>query len=243
MNSAIVFSKRCTKDIVRDKVSVAMNLLFPLAILLLLTLIQSGIPQPIFALPSLAPGMAVFGLSFICLFSATLISRDRTTSFMSRLMASPLRANDIIIGYTLPQVLVALCQTAICYIAAIALGLKPSVHIIVAILVNLPIAIFFIGAGLLCGTLFNDRQVGGICGALLTNLTAWLSGAWFDTQLVGGVFAAVADALPFVHAVNAGRAALAGDYGAIFPELYWVIGWALLICVAAVFVFKQRMRQ
>ncbi len=243
MNAAIVFSKRCTKDIVRDKVSVAMNLFFPLAILLLLTLIQSGIPQPVFELPSLAPGMAVFGLSFICLFSATLISRDRSTSFMSRLMSSPLKADDIIIGYTIPQILVALCQTAICYVAAIVLGLKPSVHIIVAILVNLPMAIFFIGAGLLCGTLFNDRQVGGICGALLTNLTAWLSGAWFDPGLVGGAFAALANALPFVHAVKAGRAALAGNYGAILPDLYWVIGWAAFICVAAVLVFKGKMRQ
>ena len=39
---------------------------------------------------------------------------------------------------------------------------------------ELPAALLFIGLGLLCGSVLNVKQAGGICGALLTNLTAWL---------------------------------------------------------------------
>jgi len=96
--------------------------------------------------------------------------------------------------------------------------------------------------GFLCGSIFNDKQVGGICGALLTNLSAWLSGIWFDLSLVGGAFQKVAYALPFVHAVELERAAVLGDFGACLSHLWWVLGYATVICVAAVAVFTKKMR-
>ena len=52
----------------------------------------------------------------------------------------------------------------------------------------MPVSVLYIALGLLCGSVFNDKQVGGICGALLTNLSAWVSGIWFDLDLVGGTF-------------------------------------------------------
>ena len=106
---------------------------------------------------------------------------------------------------------------------------------------ELHLNVFFICFGLLAGSVFNDKQVGSICGALLTNLSAWLSGTWFDLNLVGGVFKKIAYALPFARAVNAGRAALSGNHSAIFPDLWWVIGYAVVICTVAVFVFKKKM--
>ena len=110
-----------------------------------------------------------------------------------------------------------------------------------AIVVLIPAAMVFIALGLLCGSLFNDKQVGGVCGALLTNLSAWLSGTWFDVKLVGGAFEAIANALPFIHAVNSGRAALSGDYAGIFPDLWWVIGYAVALTVLAIVVFTHKM--
>jgi len=89
--------------------------------------------------------------------------------------------------------------------------------------------------------LFNDKQVGGICGALLTNFSAWLSGTWFDLNLVGGTFKQVAYLLPFAHAVNAARAALSGNYSSIFPDLWWVIGYAVVIMAIAILVFTRKM--
>ena len=121
------------------------------------------------------------------------------------------------------------------------LGLTPTVHVLTALVVLLPAALLFIGLGLLCGSVFNDKQVGGLCGALLTNLTAWLSGTWFDLDLVGGWFKKIADCLPFSHAVNAGRAALSGNYAAVFPDLWWVIGYAAVVFTAAVLAFRAKM--
>ena len=108
---------------------------------------------------------------------------------------------------------------------------------------TLPIALFFISMGLLCGSIFTDKQVGGICGALLTNLSAWLSGTWFDLELVGGAFKKIAYALPFVHAVEMERAVLSGNYANIFPHIYWVIGYAVAITIAAVFTFLYQMKK
>ncbi len=237
----VAFASRNTKEILRDRLTLFFGLGFPIVLLLLLSFIQSNIPVELFMIDRLVPGVAVFGLSFISLFSAQLIAKDRSGSFMLRLFTSPMTALDFIGGYCLPLVPMAVAQTVICYLAAFALGLKPSVHVLVAIVVAIPAALLFIGIGLLCGTLLNDKQVGGICGALLTNLTAWLSGTWFDTALVGGAFHAAARALPFLRAVEAGRAALAGDYAAIFPDLWVVIAYAAAILILAVVVFTRKM--
>lgn len=241
MNALTAFSGRNTKEMLRDPLNLAFGLGFPVVLLLLLTAIQSNIPVNLFQLGRLTPGIAVFGLSFISLFSATLISKDRTTSFLMRLFASPMRASDYILGYTLPLIPMALMQALLCYVVAGILGMQLTANVLLAILVSLPAAALFIGIGLLCGSVFNDKQVGGICGALLTNLSAWLSGTWFDLNLVGGVFKKIAYALPFAHAVDAGRAAMSDDFSAIMPHLWWVIGYAIVALVAAVLVFRKKM--
>lgn len=171
-----------------------------------------------------------------------LIAKDRSTSFLMRLLASPLSASDFILGYTLPLLPAAMAQVLICFIAAIFLGLSVSLNLLAALLVLLPTALIFIGIGLWAGSVFNDKQVGGLCGAVLTNLSAWLSGTWFDLDLVGGVFKTIAELLPFVHAVNATRAALAGNFSAIFPALWWVLGYAAALLAIAIFVFGLKMR-
>ena len=235
------FALRNYKEIVRDKLNIAFGLGFPIIILLLLSLIQSNVPVSLFEIDQLAPGIAVFGLSFVSLFSGMLIAKDRTSSFMLRLFTTPLTSGNFILGYTIPLFPLAIAQMAVCFIVALFLGLEVSVSILVTLVVLIPSAILFIAIGLICGTVFTDKQVGGVCGALLTNLSAWLSGTWFDVNLVGGAFKTIANALPFIHAVNAGRAALAGNYAAIFPELWWVIGYALALMVLAVVVFTHKM--
>ena len=243
MNALTAFSGRNTKEMLRDPLNLAFGLGFPVVLLLLLTAIQRNIPVNLFQLEYLTPGIAIFGLSFIALFSATLISKDRTTSFLMRLFASPMRAGDYILGYTLPLVPMALAQAILCYLVAGLLGMKLTANVLLAVVVTLPAAVFFIGVGLLCGSALNDKQVGGICGALLTNGSAWLSGTWFDLDLVGGAFKKISYALPFAHAVDAGRAAMSGDFAAIMPHLWWVIAYAVAMLIAAVLVFRAKMRR
>jgi len=116
-------------------------------------------------------------------------------------------------------------------------------RILLAILLILPISVLYIALGLLFGSILTDKQVGGICGALLTNLSAWLSGTWFDLELVGGAFRSIAYALPFVHAVELERAVLAGNYAGIFPHLFWVLGYATATLIAAVLLFLRQMKR
>ena len=214
----LTFAKRCAKEILRDPINLAFGLGFPLVLLLLLSIIQSNIPNNLFNIKSLAPGISVFGLSFITLFSATLIAKDRETSFLQRLYTTPLKPINFILGYLLPLVPIALCQTAICFLAAIFLKLPININIIFAIIAMLPATVFYISLGLLCGSVLNSKQVGGICGALLTNLSAWLSGIWFDLKLIGGFFEKIAKVLPFLHAVELEKAIIYGEYSTIWSH-------------------------
>ena len=237
------FASRNTKEILRDPLTLCFGLGFPLVLLLLLSAIQANIPVEMFEIHHLTPGITVFGLAFVSLFSASIISKDRSSSFLRRLYTTPMTPGDFILGYTLPLIPMALLQGLICYMTAIALGLEPTISIVYALLLLLPVSLLYIALGLLCGSLLNDKQVGGICGALLTNLSAWLSGIWFDLELVGGVFQDMAYALPFVHAVELERAALAGDLSAIFPHLWWVLGYAVGLLILSIAAFLRQMRK
>lgn len=239
----LTFAKRNTKEILRDPINLAFGLGFPLVLLLLLTAIQSSVPVALFALPHLTPGITVFGLSFLTLFSATVIAKDRSSSFLQRLYTTPMRPIDFILGYTLPLIPMAVAQSVICFLAAVLLGMPATVNAVYAVLTILPVSVLYIALGLLCGSVLTDKQVGGICGALLTNLSAWLSGIWFDLDLVGGAFKRIAYALPFVHAVDMQRAIIAGNFNGIFPHIWWVLGYAAVLLAAAVFLFLRQMKR
>lgn len=240
----LCFAKRCTKEILRDPINFLFGLGFPLVLLFLLSAMQANIPVSLFAVDTLTPGITVFGLSFITLFSATLMAKDRESALLQRLYTTPLTETDFLLGYLLPLLPIALGQATICYLAAILLGLSFNIYLLYAILGIFPIAIFYIALGLLCGSLLGVKQVGGICGALLTNLSAWLSGIWFDLALVGGWFEKCAHALPFVHAVKMEQALLHGDLSAAVSHLWPVLIYTLLTALAAVLCFlRQRQRQ
>lgn len=239
----LAFSGRTAKEILRDPLNLCFGLGFPLVLILLLSAIQANIPVSLFEIENLSPGIAVFGLSFMTLFTATLIAKDRESSLLQRLYTTPLTAVDYIFGYALPILPIALAQSVICYIAAVLLGLSVTVGILYALLFIIPVSVFFIALGLLFGSILGVKQAGGICGALLTNLTAWLSGIWFDLNLVGGAFKAAADLLPFVHAVELERAALNGNYEDILPHLLWVLGYAAAALAAAVLLFVRQMKK
>lgn len=243
----LAFAGRCLKETVRDVLTLIFGLGFPVVLIVLLTAINANIPQEakmtLFDLDRLTPGVTVFALSFLTLFSALIVAKDRSSSFLRRLYTTPLSAADFIAGYTLPLVPVALVQCAVSYALALALGLRASVNILWAILFILPTALFFIALGLLCGSVMNEKQVGGVCGALLTNLCGWLAGIWFDLSLVGGAFEKIAGALPFVHAVEMERAVLAGDFAGVFPHLWWVLGYTAAAAIGAVALFMRQMKR
>ena len=240
----MTFAKRCAKEILRDPINLGFGLGFPLVLLLLLSAMQANIPVSLFEIHTLTPGITVFGLSFMTLFSATLIAKDRESAFLQRLYTTPLTGFDFILGYMLPILPIALGQTIVCYLFAILLGLNFNVNVIYAVIGIIPMAIFNIALGLLCGSILGVKQVGGICGALLTNLSAWFSGVWFDLNLVGGTFKKIANALPFVHAAELEKALFNGDFEVAVSHIMPILLYSVLVTVVAVFCFLgQRKKQ
>ena len=239
----MTFANRCTKEILRDPLNLGFGLGFPLVLLALLSALQANIPVPLFEIDTLTPGITVFGLSFLTLFSATLVAKDRESALLQRLYTTPLTGFDFILGYMLPLLPMALGQSLICYLVAAALGLTVSINIVYAVLGILPMAVFNIALGLLCGSVLDVKQVGGICGALLTNLSAWLSGVWFDLELVGGAFEKAANALPFVHAVQMEKALFSGNFALAAEHILPVALYSVLVTAAAVFLFLKQMKQ
>ena len=239
----MTFAKRCSKELLRDPISLGFGLGFPLVLLGLLSALQANIPVDLFEINRLTPGITIFGLSFMTLFSATLIAKDRETAFLQRLYTTPLTGMDFILGYMIPILPMALGQALICYLFAIPLGLTFNVNVIYAMIGIIPMAIFNIALGLLCGSILGVKQVGGICGALLTNLSAWLSGVWFDLELVGGLFEKIANLLPFLHAVEMEKALFNGDFESAASHVLPVVMYSVLVTVISVHCFLRQMKK
>ena len=243
---ALVFTKRCMREILRDPVTIFFGAAFPVIILLLLSVMNLNIPaeanMEMFAIESLMPGVIVFGFSFLALFGGLLLAGDRETAFLTRLFTSPLRARDFIAGYALPLFPLGLAQAAICIAISFAFGLSFTPHIFTMLLFLIPSMLLFAGTGLLVGSLLNFRQVGSICGALLTNVSAWLSGTWFSLDLLGEGFKTFAYCLPFANAVDAAREALAGNIVNALGHIWIVCVYALAACIGAVLVFRKKMK-
>ncbi len=239
----LTFAKRNLKEIARDPLTLFFGIIFPLILLLLMSAIQANIPVEIFEISRLAPGIVIFGLSFASLFSATLISRDRESEFLNRCYSSPLKSRDYIVGYAIPFFPVIIIQSVICYAVSIILKLNFNLNLLLAVVAIIPSSLVFIALGVIFGSVLNTKQVGGICGALLTNLTAWLSGIWFDLSLVGGWFEKIASFLPFAHAVNLQRNILAGNFFDCILPFIVVMCYAVVLSLLAVWLFLRQMKK
>ena len=239
----MTFAKRCTKEILRDPINLFFGLGFPLVLLFLLSAIQANIPVEMFEINTLTPGITIFGLAFMTLFSATLIAKDRESAFLQRLYTTPLTGFDFFLGYMLPILPISLAQTFLCYLFAIPLGLTFNANVIYAMIGIIPMAIFNISLGLLCGSVLGVKQVGGICGALLTNLSAWLSGVWFDLKLVGGLFEKIANVFPFVHAVEMEKSLFHGNFEAAATHILPILLYSVLTTIVAVICFLKQMKK
>lgn len=247
---SVVFGKRTFTEIVRDPLSYIFCLGFPLIMLILMSIINQSIPQEanmdVFQIQNLAPGIAVFGLTFVMLFTCLQVSKDRSTAFLIRLYASPIKPRDFIIGYTYPLIIIAILQSVITFIAAVIIGGVNDfsfslVNILLCMLVLIPSAILFIGLGLFFATLLNEKAAPGICSIIIT-AACMLGGIWMDVDGIGGSLAKVCKALPFYHGVTAARMAISGNYSELLKPLLVIVAYAVIIYLLAVLIFKRKMQ-
>lgn len=243
------FAKRNIKELLRDPLSYVFCLGFPVVMLLLMTVINKSIPaqanMTVFRIDNLCAGITVFGLTFLMLFAALLTSKDRTSSFLTRLFASPMTAADFIAGYYLPLIVLALVQSVITfgvsYVIAAVEGVKISIgSMLLAIVILVPAMIMFIGFGLIFGSKFSDKAAPGLCSAIIS-AAAILGGIWMDVDAIGGGIEAVCKVLPFYHAVEAARAAVDGDISSIGGSMLIVAVYMVISAVLSVVAFRGNM--
>ena len=113
MNKIKAFSERNRKEILRDPLSYIFCLAFPLVMLIIMTIVDTSIPKEavtVFHIDSLSAGVAVFGQTFVMLFTSLTVSKDRSGSFLVRMYASPMTSKDFTIGYILPMFIISTVQ-------------------------------------------------------------------------------------------------------------------------------------
>lgn len=250
MNKIKAFSSRNFKETVRDPLSYIFCLGFPLVMLVIMSLVNESIPpetgMTIFRIDNLAGGISVFGLTFLMLFVTLNVSKDRSGAFLVRLYATPMRSADFIAGYLLPAALLAVIQIAITLAASFIVSLITSVSInplglLLTALTLLPTVVLFISCGLLFGTLFSEKAAPGLC-SIIISLASFLGGVWFDAEGTGGVLFDICKVLPFWHSVKAARLATALSFDGYLPHLLITIAYAAVLTIAAIAVFKSKMR-
>lgn len=250
MNKIKAFSVRNFKEIIRDPLSYIFCLGFPLVMLVIMTLVNDSIPpetgMTIFRIDNLAGGIAVFGLTFLMLFVCLSVTKDRSGAFLTRLYATPMRSGDFIAGYIFPTFLLAVIQIFITLTASYIVSLITGVNInplglLLSAVSLIPAVILLISCGLLFGTLFSEKAAPGMC-SIVISLASFLGGVWFDAESTGGVLFDICKVLPFWHAVKAARMACALDFDGYFPHLLITAAYAIVLTVAAIFVFKQKMK-
>lgn len=246
----MAFTSRNMKELLRDPLSYIFCLGLPVLMLVIMTLVNSNIPSEaqmtIFNIENLGPGIAIFSFSFVMLFACLQVSKDRYSSFLIRLYASPMTAFDFIAGYTLPLLLIALGQVVITFAVSSLIGLTTGTtfslfNMLISALTLVPAVVLFIGFGLLFGSLFNDKVAPPISSIVIT-LASIMGGIWMDVNMLGGTLKSICTIFPFYHATQAARAALSGNYSDILTPLMITGIYAIVIYAVAVLVFKRKMQ-
>ena len=233
------FAKRNFKELIRDPLSLIFEIALPLFLLFIFQ--QFDLPADNYKLENFTPGIIVFGFSFITLFTATLIAKDRTSSFLIRLGTSPMKSSDYILGYILSLLPIVLIQNILFFSTAIIMGLQFSISIISTVLVSMFISIFFILLGILIGSLVSEKGTGGL-GSIIVQLVCFTSGMYFPKESVGGVFSVICKVLPFEACLNIIQGTLHNNFGNI--SLVHIIVFSIYfiaVILSSIVVFKKKM--
>ena len=241
---ALVFSKRNLKEIVRDPLSLIFGVGLPIIMLCLFCVISSSVDNmpSMFGASEMAPSMATFGLSFLTLFLSLLMANDNNNSFLTRLLASPMKTSDFILGYALPMLPLALAQSILCLTVGAAFGMKINIYTLPTLLALMAASLFFISIGLLFGSIFSPTQVGGI-SSIVINAFALLSGTWIPIKTIKGGFAVFCSILPFEHILDLVKDTSAGSFENLLKNLLWTLVSSAIIFVAAAFVVTKKHRR
>ena len=233
------FAKRNFKEIIRDPLSIIFAIILPLFLLFIFQ--QFNIPSENYKLENFTPGIIVFGFSFITLFAAMLVSKDRTTSLLVRLGISPMKSIDYILGYMLAILPIIIIQNVLFFILAIILGLSFSINIILAILISIVISILFIAIGIIIGSLVSEKASSGI-SSIIVQLVSFTSGMYFPREILGSVFEKICEYLPFESCVTIIKGIMNNHLEIITIRNVIVFTlYTIILLFISVIIFKRKM--
>ncbi len=232
------FAKRSFKEIIRDPLSIIFAILLPLFLLFLFS--QFDIPAEVYKIENFTPGIIIFSFSFISMFTATLVAKDRSTSLLVRLAVSPMRSFDYVLGYTFAVLPLALVQNLLFFAVALCVGLDFSIGVFYTVLAALPMSLLFIAFGILLGSLTNEKSSAGV-SSIVVQLVSFTGGMWFDGEMVGDFFSLICDILPFSACTNILKYLLNGTDTDLLKASCILVVYTVGISVAAVLVFRHNM--
>jgi ABC-2 type transport system permease protein len=233
------FAKRNFKEIIRDPLSIIFSILLPLFLLYIFK--QINIPSESYELQNFTPGIVVFGFSFITLFTAMLVSKDRTSSLLIRLGISPMKPIEYILGYMLSIIPLIVIQNILFFILAIILGLSFSINVILAALISIIIAIPFIAIGIIIGSLCTEKASSGI-SSIVIQLVCFTSGMYFPRELLGDAFAKICEYLPFESCVTIIKGIMNNNIEIITSRNIIVfLCYTISILAISIVIFRKKM--
>ena len=233
------FARRNFKEIIRDPLSIIFSVLLPLFLLFIFK--QINIPNESYELHNFTPGIIVFGFSFITLFTAMLVSKDRTSSLLIRLGISPMKPIEYILGYMLSIIPLIIIQNVLFFILAIVLGLSFSINIIWAMLISIVVAILFIAIGIIIGSLFSEKASSGI-SSIVVQLVCFTSGMYFPRELLGDAFSKICEYLPFESCVTIIKGIMNNNLENItIRNIIVFLVYTIIIFTISIIVFRKKM--
>ncbi len=251
MSRTLCFAKRNLTEVSRDILSYIFCVAFPLAMMIIMTLVNESIPKEagmtVFRIDNLTGGVCIFGQTFVMLFTALSVSKDRSGSFLIRLFASPMKSRDFTNGYILPMLAVAMVQAVLTMTAGFVISLIVGYEVEIAGLLlgtvfSIFSGVFFISIGLIFGTLFNQNAAPGLC-SIIISLGSFIGAIWFDAEATGGVILKIAKCLPFIYCTKLVRCAIKLEFGKVFlKNLAVVVPCAIVFAILSSLVFKTRMK-
>jgi ABC-2 type transport system permease protein len=192
----------------------------------------------------IAPGIIIFGLLILIPTSARIIVHDKEKGFLSRLLTTPTRPVDFISGYSLCLVAIAIAQIIIFILAGWLFGMDIVGSLWLAFLIFFITGLCSIGIGMVIGSLSkSENQAEPLCWLFAMPL-AMLSGCWFSVEMLPSYLRSVAYAFPYAHAIEASRGVLIRGVGleAIGSDFLFLVGWAAVIFIIGVVLFRRSMR-
>ena len=233
----LTFANRNFKEIIRDTLSIIFAIILPLFLLYIFK--QFKIPNEVYNIENFTPGIIIFSLSFITMFTASLVAKDRSTSLTTRLGVSPMKSIDYILGYSISVLPIVLIQNILFFITAILLGLNFSINIIYTILVSIPISLLFISLGILIGTITTEKSSSGV-SSIVVQLVAFTSGMYFSTDMVGNTFSTICKILPFQSTLNITKGILNNNNTNILSNIIIVLIYTISVIILAIILFKKK---